>query len=648
MRCFRNSTRACPALRRFGSRSTGPGTEYPDLNLVVAGMNSTVAEIHDIPRKDPLHRRLIKSKINGHFGWIGEPQIAWFKKRLEAAKENGLFRIGVVHHNRHRAAVADEENLRDSELMERELGDCLNLILHGHTHDSAVSWVHPSLPVISTGSAALVRVALPDGIPNQYQLVRISTDRLERWTRRFDVRSKRWEADTRCSSDGNDWYIEHRVPFASIGSKCDPPRPDPDSSLIEDVANVYRWRTPNAVVQPYRSHNSRMQYLRVRIENSMSYQEYPVGFCDSDITLDYLEQFTREVVANYRAKDRDLEVALVHLGQRATKELIAKAEKDGIRILTYIELQNLIDFNEYRAGLDQRLSTDKIYPSQLYVPQRMTNKQLVGMDTWTEWTSEDAFETVSKWMRDQESRFILILADAGVGKTFLVKQLARQLVESKGAPVPVLIDMRDLNRAPSLNELIAQHLGRHHREVECDIDKFRNMMCLGRIVLLFDGFDELAQRVTFESAADHFRCLLEPIGGKAKIVVTGRSQFFESDRQMEQMLLQDGTTKRGIRMCHLLPFKEEQVLSYLARLLGTRRKAAAFHELICDIDDLRGLSENPRMLGFICGVGRKVLRQAQGREGTITSASLYKILLDKWLEHDISWETGRGAAPTLI
>src|SRR4029077_14272567 len=102
---------------------------------------------------------------------------------------------------------------------------------------------------------------------------------------------------------------------------------------------------------------------------------------------------------------------------------------------------------------------------------------------------------------------------------------------------PILIEMRDLQRARTLDELIAQHLVAR-KEVRFDLKKFRYMLEKGRLVLLFDGFDELAQRVTYESATDHFDTLLQAAGGQAKVVVTSRAHHFVSDQQVKTALIQ--------------------------------------------------------------------------------------------------------------
>ena len=51
-------------------------------------------------------------------------------------------------------------------------------------------------------------------------------------------------------------------------------------------------------------------------------------------------------------------------------------------------------------------------------------------------------------------------------------------------------------------------------------------------MLLFDGFDELVTRLTYDRAADHLETLLAAAEDKAKIVVASRTQHFKSGTQV--------------------------------------------------------------------------------------------------------------------
>lgn len=211
---------------RFTEETPWTWYELSDLKVVVAGLNSTIAEIHDLAPDDPLYESLVGSGSYGHFGWVGEEQLRWFSERLARAKDEGLLRIGVVHHNVHRGAVADDESLRDVDTLNYRLGDLLNLLLHGHTHEGRVGWSHPKLPVFSTGSAALTRQVLPDDVPNQYQIIQVSAECITHWTRCFDPRNHRWIGDTRCSANGTEWYRSYPVTLDSVQATFPQPPSD--------------------------------------------------------------------------------------------------------------------------------------------------------------------------------------------------------------------------------------------------------------------------------------------------------------------------------------------------------------------------------------------------------------------------------------
>src|ERR1017187_6448036 len=120
--------------------------EIPELELVVAGLNSTMAETH---------------QDGTHYGSLSEPQLRWFRDRLEIFKKRGWFRLGVVHHNALRGAQNDDENLRDADRLKTVLGPSIQLLLHGHTHDSRIGRLGFEMPVLSTGSAALTARVRP-------------------------------------------------------------------------------------------------------------------------------------------------------------------------------------------------------------------------------------------------------------------------------------------------------------------------------------------------------------------------------------------------------------------------------------------------------------------------------------------------------
>src|SRR5262249_54111274 len=147
----------------------------------------------------------------------------------------------------------------------------------------------------------------------------------------------------------------------------------------------------------------------------------------------------------------------------------------------------LIDLSPYVKEQSRELAADPVYPPSLYVRQRLayaigvppepaggfgSSQSPAAEPSLIHKGSDDALGQLVEWLGEADGRFVLLLASFGIGKSFLMRQLALRLAAMPGAPVPVLIELRDLQKARTLNQLIAQHLVAGS-ETNLDIKKFR-------------------------------------------------------------------------------------------------------------------------------------------------------------------------------
>jgi hypothetical protein len=293
--------------------------EYDDLKLVVAGLNSTMAESH---------------RDADHHGYLGEKQLRWFMEKLRAYKEQGWFRLGVMHHNQQRGVPSDDESLHDAHDLRRHLGGSINLLLHGHTHEGKVHWLDRNVPIFSTGSAAVTAEARPEEVPNQYEVLRLHPDRIERWTRGYDPRDKRWIGDNRGSEHGDRWITEIPVFFDAFAGAFPVGRTPPvdergslmgrrlqqgraaepserRDDLLSRVEEVCRIRQPGAQVT--RAQAEGIEYLRVAETDGSHCHQYPVGVAEGGLSADYLARFLAEVHRPYRGADPGVTSLIVYL-----------------------------------------------------------------------------------------------------------------------------------------------------------------------------------------------------------------------------------------------------------------------------------------------------------------------------------------------
>ncbi|WP_434048040.1 MULTISPECIES: pentapeptide repeat-containing protein [Sorangium] len=441
-----------------------------------------------------------------------------------------------------------------------------------------------------------------------------------------------------------------RFPARARGDHAEPhgddillPGEGRSDDFLSRVERVCRLREPEGVeIEWFDAPLPFGCYLRVSVNEGGIVRIAPLAALESGISTEAVSAFLESIDASYRRDDPGLVSTLVYGGEPAPEELARYASARRVRLVRFLEYQGLIDFRGYLAWQSASLDRDPTYPSALYVEQRVT--LTIGQE---EALRDRALDAFAELLDSEHSRFVLVLGDFGTGKTFLLRELARRMGKAGGPLTPVLIEMRALEKARDLNALIAQHLALAGLG-KIDLPAFRHMLAEGRIALLFDGFDELAFRVTYDRAVEHFDTLIQAAQGKAaKVVVTSRSQHFISEQQVRSALAEKAALLPGYRLARLQPFTEAQIHRFLVNRLGGEEAADARMRLLADVKDLLGLSANPRMLGFIAEIEEAQLRQAKAGDGEITSAGLYRLLLDRWLVWEYERAHPRGARPGL-
>ncbi len=235
-------------------------------------------------------------------------------------------------------------------------------------------------------------------------------------------------------------------------------RQDDFLSRVEDLC---RHHEPEATVTRYPSPGRADSYLRVTRRKGNIKDVYPVGIIEHGLSREDFQFFLDQIDAPYRRNDPGLISVLVYGGESAAQDLVSEAERRRVHLQSFLEYQGLIDFRTYLAGQTAQLEKDPIYPPRLYVEQRMRTVSLLGPG---EEESEDALAKVRDWLASPYGRFLVLLGDFGTGKTFLLHQLARRMGTADAGLVPILLQMRSLEKGRSLDALLAQHFAQEKME----------------------------------------------------------------------------------------------------------------------------------------------------------------------------------------
>ena len=402
-----------------------------------------------------------------------------------------------------------------------------------------------------------------------------------------------------------------------------------EESFLGRVAEASRVRYPSATITELP--RTDCDYLRVSLSpDGGQAEQWPVGVIDGSATEEALDAFVTGVHAQFAAADPGVRSELVYGGPAASANLVALARRRGVRLRSFVEYQGLIDLGPLVEGQRARLAADQVYPEQLYVEQRFRLPDSPG-STVTNTFGTGLIRQAVSWLSADDARLVVVLGDFGRGKTSFLRQLTRRLPDELPGVLPVLVELRTLEKAPTLDELLTQHLVRQGVE-DVNPAKLRYMIRSGRIALLFDGFDELELRVGYDNAADYLQTLLDSVTDRAKVILTSRTQHFRSTDQVKTALGARIETRTGSRVVVLEDFTEHQIRQFLTNLYqGDTARAEARFALLSEIENLLELAHNPRLLSFVAAMEDEQLHEVRRREGRITPAGLYREIIDFWL-----------------
>src|SRR6185369_3174505 len=100
------------------------------------------------------------------------------------------------------------------------------------------------------------------------------------------------------------------------------------------------------------------------------------------------------------------------------------------------------------------------------------------------------------------------------------------------------------------------------------------------------------------------------------------------------------------RVLGLEDFNSSQILAYLRyRYDGDEQAADDRLALMREVEDLVGLSRNPRMLSFVANLADERLEAVARTRHTLSAAGLYQEILDSWLDFEVERAHGMAGTP---
>jgi hypothetical protein len=217
---------------------------------------------------------------------------------------------------------------------------------------------------------------------------------------------------------------------------------------------------------------------------------------------------------------------------------------------------------------------------------------------------------------------VVLFGNFGTGKTTLCQHYAhllstRWLDGHRDVPIPIYLRLRDVQSFSDIDEVLLSTIS-HDYEVDVTRSGLQLALSNSNLLLLFDGFDEMASRmdrVTINSNIDFLKKYLSK--NRVKVILTCRTHFFRNSVEESQI--------DPFLALHLCDWGQSELVDYLNR----NRHASSADDLarIDSTYNLRELAKTPIFLSMISKTLDDIGRSAdQGK--------LYEIYTDMWIENE--------------
>lgn len=235
---------------------------------------------------------------------------------------------------------------------------------------------------------------------------------------------------------------------------------------------------------------------------------------------------------------------------RAAREAVEQAENASLGCFTLDELLDQdADFSGYLDWLEAEIQQRHI--DQTYVPLACTKedidpdtRQRLGVSRYGDrdgWI--DGY--IDLWLDDPAKEHISVLGEFGTGKTWFALHYAWEALQRyreakrrglERPRLPLVVPLRDYAKAVSVESLFSEFFFRKHEIPIPGYSAFEQLNRMGKLLLIFDGFDEMAARVDRQQMINNFWELAKVVVPGSKVILTCRTEHFPEAKEGRALL----------------------------------------------------------------------------------------------------------------
>ncbi|MCP4613897.1 MAG: NACHT domain-containing protein [Planctomycetes bacterium] len=246
---------------------------------------------------------------------------------------------------------------------------------------------------------------------------------------------------------------------------------------------------------------------------------------------------------------------------------------------------------------------------------------------------------IEEWLADPNHNHLSVLGDFGTGKSsfclHLTYKLAkRHLKDPVNTRIPLFISLRDYSKAVDLRQLITDLLlNKYNIRIE-NYAVFQRFLEDGHLILIFDGFDEMATKTDRALTMRNFDELTKAVVAGSKTILTCRTHYFTEQRHVYETLqsgegselLQAVRRRPNFQIVELEEFSDEQI----KQLLSHYRPRDWQDAWIAIRRNLYDLARRPLLLDMIIAT----LPQLLVVDKAVNIVHLYDAYTKLWIERE--------------
>ncbi|MCC3427482.1 MAG: NACHT domain-containing protein [Microcoleus sp. PH2017_01_SCD_O_A] len=353
---------------------------------------------------------------------------------------------------------------------------------------------------------------------------------------------------------------------------------------------------------------------------------------------------------------------------KAARKEVDKPENRHLDCYTFDELIDVdADFSGYIDWLENEVKRRQI--DGKYVPLGCTKAELDGINKRqidaSYYGEEDGWIDgyIDLWMDDPAKEHISVLGEFGTGKTWFAFHYAwttlqryKQAKErgTQRPRLPLIITLRDYAKALNVENVLAGFFFTEHN-IRLNSEVFDQLNRMGKLLLIFDGFDEMAAKCDRQQTINNFWELAKVIVPGAKVILTCRTEHFPEAKEGRALLnaeLKASTANLSgetpqFEVLELAAFDDEQIRQVLSHqadaetvaqvmnnphLLDLARRPVMAELILESLPDIQAGKPVDMSRVYLYAVRRKMERDIKA-ERTFTS------LADKlFFLCELSWE----------